>query len=1176
MNGCGGSLSGSTYTTGAITTDCTVTATFKVAPTPIHGTCGSAITSGPFTIAPAANLCATGTASAVDESVSAYTWTCLGESGGTNSGQCSATRGYTVTPSAGPNGSITPNTPQTVAYGGILEFTVSANRDNIYVVDYVIDKVSGCDGRMYAAELYITGPIKADCTVEATFKKYTSAPACGPAQGHPTHDLPLTGYCNVGVVKQVPTTSLEQFTWVCGNTGIDTREVQCSAPRAYLVTPIAGTGGRIDPPAPQLVAANGQLNFTVTPELAFETVGVEGCWGALQGAEFSTGPITADCSVEAVFRQASQPTCETIMQEGSASQRCSNAIDRVCTADADCVGAGPDSDGDGRPDAVERGLDSDRDGIPDERDTDDDGDGFDSRIENQVRGGRFAGRLGDVDGNGVADALDPNVVSTERVSLTARRVGNTEVDRLISNVEYYYGVGLIQKLPIPVGQFTFTAKTTSFQLWLPASTQFSSYLMSVPGGSRLIPFTQKIYDDPSMAEVSFDTQPSYDKDPGDAYLLGWNGPIVGTTGTEPTTVTITGTSPSPGVRGRPVTVRYSVAPYSDPNTIVRVTAFENWDTFECIGTVAAGQCDITFTKAGDYFVFARFLGDYYYAPQDSAPVRIPVKALPGPPPDDVPGTLVVHPFDGNVITVDPSNAVLPEHLIIDSDTTLILPSDTPTQCSSQITINNGALLSITSALGDFGGKSSLYCPPSSPSDLNAPSNLTAINISSSVQSSISSAIGSFLVSNVETNCQMNFNSINSQCSNITYIGPFAIVGGNQSKMDANSPSALRQARALAVEPPQPALSITSGEAKIVNSTFANSEALNGAPSLRVTGGTVHVVNSTFSGASPAGEVEKIGGSLTLTNSILNNPNRTCSGQVFDGGGNLDRRTDCGFGADFGSRSGLDPLLGPLTDVNGTAAFPLLAGSPAIDQAIGPVCWDAGLTNGVDARGVARSQGAGCDIGAFESTDLPANDSDIDGVDSSLEGQVPNATGAGFGDGNGDGLPDAQQAEVVSLPAVAHGYFTLSGDGWRLLSARAQAAPATGPVLWPMGHLAFQAEKTPPLQPGTRATFILRIPASVATNGYWQQHRLTGDWTNLAEGVTTEGGQTLIRFSLEDGGPFDLDGAANGRLSALGGPGQDYVNPAPIPTLHPLVLAFLALMLAGSGWRMRQRFRGPQV
>lgn len=103
---------------------------------------------------------------------------------------------------------------------------------------------------------------------------------------------------------------------------------------------------------------------------------------------------------------------------------------------------------------------------------------------------------------------------------------------------------------------------------------------------------------------------------------------------------------------------------------------------------------------------------------------------------------------------------------------------------------------------------------------------------------------------------------------------------------------------------------------------------------------------------------------------------------------------------------------------------------------------------------------------------------------------------------------------------------------------------------------------------------MRIPASLATNGYWQQQRLTGDWTNLAEGVTTEGGQTLIRFSLEDGGPFDLDGAANGRLSALGGPGQDYVNSAPIPTLHPLVLAVPALLLAGLGWRMRQRFRGP--
>ena len=59
----------------------------------------------------------------------------------------------------------------------------------------------------------------------------------------------------------------------------------------------------------------------------------------------------------------------------------------------------------------------------------------------------------------------------------------------------------------------------------------------------------------------------------------------------------------------------------------------------------------------------------------------------------------------------------------------------------------------------------------------------------------------------------------------------------------------------------------------------------------------------------------------------------------------------------------DPLLGPLQDNGGhTHTHALLAGSPAIDQAFlgGDI-----TTPTVDQRGIARPQGAGNDIGAFE-------------------------------------------------------------------------------------------------------------------------------------------------------------------------------------------------------------------
>ena len=56
----------------------------------------------------------------------------------------------------------------------------------------------------------------------------------------------------------------------------------------------------------------------------------------------------------------------------------------------------------------------------------------------------------------------------------------------------------------------------------------------------------------------------------------------------------------------------------------------------------------------------------------------------------------------------------------------------------------------------------------------------------------------------------------------------------------------------------------------------------------------------------------------------------------------------------------DAGLGALADNGGpTLTHALLSGSPAVDTANGAVC------PAVDQRGVARPQGAGCDVGAYE-------------------------------------------------------------------------------------------------------------------------------------------------------------------------------------------------------------------
>lgn len=75
---------------------------------------------------------------------------------------------YTVTPSAGPNGSISPNTAQTVASGATMQFTVTPNSG--YTAS-----VGGTCGGSLAGTTYTTAAVAADCTVSATFAD-TEAP----------------------------------------------------------------------------------------------------------------------------------------------------------------------------------------------------------------------------------------------------------------------------------------------------------------------------------------------------------------------------------------------------------------------------------------------------------------------------------------------------------------------------------------------------------------------------------------------------------------------------------------------------------------------------------------------------------------------------------------------------------------------------------------------------------------------------------------------------------------------------------------------------------------------------------------------------------------------------------------------------------------------------------------
>ncbi len=162
---------------------------------------------------------------------------------------------YTVTPSAGAGGSISPSTPQTVASGQTKSFTVTPSPGYTAVMG---GTCGGSPSSGASAFTYTTNLITGDCTVMANF-------------------------------TQVPT---------------------------YTVTPSAGTGGSISPSSPQTVISGQTTSFNVTPNVGYNVSSVNGCGGAWTGSNpYVTGTITSNCNVSATFTPQGVPGEVQITQD---------------------------------------------------------------------------------------------------------------------------------------------------------------------------------------------------------------------------------------------------------------------------------------------------------------------------------------------------------------------------------------------------------------------------------------------------------------------------------------------------------------------------------------------------------------------------------------------------------------------------------------------------------------------------------------------------------------------------------------------------------------------------------------------------------------------------------------------------------------------------------------------
>ena len=162
---------------------------------------------------------------------------------------------------------------------------------------------------------------------------------------------------------------------------------------------------------------------------------------------------------------------------------------------------------------------------------------------------------------------------------------------------------------------------------------------------------------------------------------------------------------------------------------------------------------------------------------------------------------------------------------------------------------------------------------------------------------------------------------------------------------------------------------------------------------------------------------------------------------------------------------------------------------------------------------------------------------------------------GTGDGNGDGTPDAQQENVTSLPVL--GKTDLGATDFVTVAAPAETtltnvytvdpddrdAVAVAPpqnVTLPEGLTAFKLTGIPV---GSEQTISIFTASTAGVTGYAKYNPGTQKWTTLdGDRVTIYPNRVDIR--IQDGGPGDADGVANGTIDDPGGFAEIVDNEAP--------------------------------
>jgi hypothetical protein len=218
---------------------------------------------------------------------------------------------HDVTPSveAG-SGTISPSTVQVIDHGDTTAFTLTPG------ANHHIDSVGGNCGGSLLVDTFTTNAVVTDCTVVANFALDTymltyTAGSGGSITGQAAQEVEHGG--DGSEVTAVPGANYQFVDWsdaVATASRTDTNVMADLSVTANFelvsrtVTSSVKTGvGTITPLGAQEVEHGSTTQFTLTPGGGYEIDSVGGsCGGSLASSTYTTGPIVADCTVNAHFR----------------------------------------------------------------------------------------------------------------------------------------------------------------------------------------------------------------------------------------------------------------------------------------------------------------------------------------------------------------------------------------------------------------------------------------------------------------------------------------------------------------------------------------------------------------------------------------------------------------------------------------------------------------------------------------------------------------------------------------------------------------------------------------------------------------------------------------------------------------------------------------------------------